>query len=288
MDPRTFGINAMLADMEPLLRRLTGDGIELAFIQAAGLWPVQLPPGKLEEVFLAIAVDACHAMVGGGTLRVETANASRPDGLPAGDYVMLAISDTSRQLSEAVRGAVRGHGRREGLGIRLAYEIADAAGGDVELEPNGEGGMTVRLLLPRADAPLPARDLGEAAGLATGSETILIVEDEKTLMSVASRVLTRLGYSVLSALTAEAAVRELEQFPGPVHLLLTDLVLPGMDGVSLAAEVRKRRPDVKVLYMSGYSQDALQLRGVVGADFQLLEKPFTLEGLAQRVRSVLG
>ncbi|HWO88645.1 MAG TPA: response regulator [Gemmatimonadales bacterium] len=286
MELRTFSINAMLADMEPLLRRLAGDSLDLAYIQAAGLWPVQLPPGKLEETFLALVVDACE-LPGPGVLRIETRNVSCPDGLPAGDYVMLSVTDTNRSVSDAVRRAIRGRGRREGLGLRLAYEIAEQFGGLVDLTADSTGGTTVRIVLPRADAAVPLRELAEAAELPTGTETILLVEDEKSLMSVAGRLLSRLGYSVLTASSAEAALRQLDEYQGPLHLLLTDLVLPGKDGLTLAAAVRKRRPDVRVLLMSGYSPESLGL-GPPGERPPLLEKPFTLEGLAGAVRAALA
>lgn len=286
MELRTFSINAMLADMEPLLRRLAGDSLELAYVQAAGLWPVQLPPGKLEETFLALVVDACE-LPGPGVLRIETRNVSMPDGLPAGDYVMLAVVDSNRPVSDAVRRAIRGRGRREGLGLRLAYEIAEQFGGMVDLTADAAGGSTVKILLPRADAAVPLRELGDAAGLPTGTETILLVEDEKSLMSVASRLLSRLGYSVLSSSSAETALKHLESYEGPLHLLLTDLVLPGKDGLSLAATVTRLRPGVRVLLMSGYSPESLRLGGP-GERPPLLEKPFTLEGLARAVRAALA
>lgn len=279
----------MVADMEPLLRRLVGDAVDLALSEAAGLWPVELVPGKLEEVFLALVVDGCDSMPGGGTLRITTANVSRPEGLAEGDYVLLAVSDTGRALSDAVRAAIRGRGKgREGLGIRLAFEIAENAGGHVDIVPNGKDGTEVRLLLPRADRPSDASDMLEAAGLQLGSETVLIVEDEKSLASVAGRVLSRLGYSVHTAYSAEAALKVLGTVTDPVHLLITDMVLPGKDGAALAREARVLRPALKVLFMSGYSEESLRLRGAVGPGVHLLEKPFTVEGLAARVRAALA
>lgn len=289
MDARVFGINAMIADMEPLLRRLASEDMDLALAEAAGLWPVALVPGKLEEVFLALVVDACDAMPGGGTLRIATANISRPEGLPAGDYVMLSVSDTGRSVSDAVRAAIRGRGRgREGLGIRLAFELADTAGGHVDIQPNAPDGTEVRLLIPRADRPYDEHELREAAGLPAGSERVLIVEDEQSLASVTSRVLTRLGYSVHTAYSSEAALKLLAAAAEPFQLLITDMVLPGMDGAALAREAARRCPAIKVLFMSGYSEDSLRLRGQVGAGAHLLEKPFTVDGLAARVRAALA
>lgn len=283
MESRTFGINAMLADMEPIMRRLVGDVVDLAYVQKAGLWPVQLPAGKLEEVLLANAVDACEAMDQGGTLRLTTSNMRAPDGLPTQDGVSLSISDTARTVSDAVRSAVRGHGRREGLGIRLGFEVAEVYGGRLDVIANKTGGITVQLILPRAfsgaeeEPPL-------SPNASTASETVLVVEDDQAMMSATSRVLTRLGYSVLTALNAEAALRQLQAHEGELHLLLTDMVLPGMDGLTLAREVTKRRPDIKLIYMSGYSEDALRMRDT---SVPLLEKPFTFDGLAGLVRKVL-
>ncbi len=288
MEERVFGINAMVADMEPLLRRLVADDVDLALAEAAGLWPVELIPGKLEEVFLALVVDGCDAMPRGGTLRITTSNVRNPEALPRGDYVLLSVSDTGRSVSDAVRAAIRGRGKgREGLGIRLAFEIADSAGGHVEIIPNGPDGTEVRLLLPRAERASDVMELREAAGLATGSETVLIVEDEKSLASVAGRVLSRLGYSVLTSYSAESALRILDEHQGPIQLLLTDMVLPGMDGAALAREAHNRRRGIKAVFMSGHPEDNLRLKGAVGPSVHLLEKPFTVEGLAARVRAAL-
>ena len=144
----------------------------------------------------------------------------------------------------------------------------------------------MQLILPRAHSD--ADD--EPAGVSTqpATETVLVVEDDQAMMSATSRVLTRLGYSVLTALTAEAALRQLETHEGDLHLLLTDIVLPGMDGLALAREVRRLRPDIRLAYMSGYSEEALRMKGSVDPSVPLLEKPFTFEGLAAMVRKVLG
>ena len=276
----------MLADMEPIMRRLVGDHIDLAYVQKAGLWPVQLPPGKLEEFLLANAVDACEAMPQGGTLRLATTNMKAPEGLPTNDAVALSVSDTGRTVSDAMRAAVRGHGRREGLGVRLGFETAESFGGRLDVTANRGGGITVQLILPRANADedeAPASGIGHQA-----TETIMVVEDDQSMMSATSRVLTRLGYSVLTAMSAEAAMRQLEAYDGEIHLLLTDIVLPGMDGLALAREFRKAKPQTRIAYMSGYSEQALRMRGTVEPGVPLLEKPFTFEGLAAMVRKALA
>ncbi len=286
MNTSVFGINAMLADMEPLLRRLTSSNIDIAYQQSAGLWRVELPTGKLEEVLLALVIDAVHAMREQGVLRVSTANVANPEGLPAGEYVRLSVSDTAQNVSRALAGAVRGRGTREGLGIRLGIEVAETAGGRLDLAPNPGGGLTVDLILPRSrhgEAERPPEDTAPA----TGSATILLVEDDKLVMSAAGQSLTRLGYSLLLAPTAEAGLRQLEQHQGPVHLLLTDIMLPGMDGLALAREARARRPDIRVLYMSGYSEDSLRLKDAADPQVHLLEKPFTFKGLAGAVKKAL-
>jgi CheY-like chemotaxis protein len=282
-----FGINAMLADMEPLLRRVTSAGIDVAYQQSAGLWRVELPIGKLEEVLLAIAIDACHAMGAHGALRVSTANVKDPEGLPPGGYVRLSVSDTARNMSAALASAVRGRGTREGLGIRLGIEIAETAGGRLDLAPNPGGGLTVHIVLPRAPGTEP-EEAPEGAPAATTPTTVLVVEDDKLVMSAAGQLLTRLGYSILLAPSAEAALRQLEQHQGPVHLLLTDISLPGMDGLRLAREVRARHPETRVLYMSGYSEEALRMKDTADQGVQLLEKPFTFKGLATAVKQALS
>jgi two-component system cell cycle sensor histidine kinase/response regulator CckA len=287
MNTSIIGINAMLADMEPLLRRLTSSSIDVAYQQSAGLWRVELPTGKLEEVLLALAIDAVHAMKDRGLLRVATANVTNPEDLPQGQYVRLSVSDTARSVSAALAAAVRGRGTREGLGIRLGIEVAEAAGGRLDLAPNQGGGLTVNLLLPRARAGEPEVPPEDAAP-ATGSATILLVEDDKLVMGAAGQSLARLGYSLLLAPSAEAALRQLEQHQGPVHLLLTDIMLPGMDGLTLAREVRARQPGIKVLYMSGYSEEALRLKDVADPSVQLLEKPFTFKGMAAAVKKALS
>lgn len=287
MTTAIFGMNAMLADMEPLLRRVASGHIDVAYQQSAGLWRVELPAGKLEEVLLALTIDACQSMGEHGVLRVGTANVRDPEGLKAGEYVRLSVSDTARSVSTALASAVRGRGTRAGLGIRLGIEIAEASGGRLDLAPNTGGGLTVHLVLPRAgggEAEQPPEDTPAAATAAT----ILVVEDDKLVMSAAGQSLTRLGYSLLLAPSAEAALRQLEAHPGPVHLLLTDIMLPGMDGLSLARQVRKLRPGIKVVYMSGYSEEALRLKDSTDPEVQLLEKPFTFKGLAAGVKKALG
>lgn len=288
MRTTSFGINAMLADMEPLLRRITGSQIDLAYRQAAGLWPVQTTPGKLEEVLLALAIDACDAMGEQGVLRVETGNVASPKGLPAGDYVMLTVSDSARGVADALREAVRGRGTRAGLGVRLGVEIAETAGGRLDVAPSTGGGLSVQLILPRAPGAAPAAPVDAATLRGASGETILVVEDDNIVMAATSQVLTRLGYSVLPASSAEAALRQLGQHPGRLDLLLTDIVLPGMDGLRLAREARAKRPGLKVLYMSGYSEEALRLKHTTDPDVPLVEKPFTFEGLARAVRGALG
>jgi len=289
MRTAVFSLNAMLADMESVLRRLTTDSIDLAVVQAAGLWPVAAPPGKLEELLLALAVDACDAMAeGGGTLLVTTGNLPAPQGLAVGDAVALSVSHDARSVSESFRLALHGRGRREGLGIRLGYEIAEASGGRLDVLPATGGGTLVRLLLPRPDGGAAEAPHDPSAPLPTGTETILVVEDDKLIMASASRALARLGYGVLTAGSAEAALRLLGTQTSPVHLLLTDIMLPGLDGLALARQARAMNPRLKVLYMTGYSEEAMRAQGQLDKDAPLIEKPFTFRALAIQIRKALG
>ena len=293
-DPRTFGINAMVADMEPLWQRVLGARIEYATIQSASTWPVTLPPGDLEVTVLALVVDIGAAMdAAGGTLTIETRNvhldaasAARFPGVAPGDYATLAIGGSGGALLAALAQAVLSPAPRSGSGVKLAFDLAARARGFVNLEQHGD---TTQLLLhlPRAGAAPRADTLG-TSGLPTGTETVLVVEDLRALMLATQRVLTRLGYSVLAAGSAEAALNQARGFVGGIDLLLSDVALPGMDGVALARQLGQERPNMKVLFMSGYSEQALHLAEAMPAGFALVEKPFTANTLAQAVRDALG
>lgn len=292
-DLRTFGINAMIADMEPLWQRVLGSRIEYGSVQSASIWPVSLPPGELELTVLAVVVDLCAAMEEGGTLTIETRNvqlddisAARFKGVAPGDYVALAIGGSGRTPLAALARAVLSAAPLSGLGVKLMFDLAARAGGFVDIEEHDDA-TQLRLHLPRAVSAMRA-ETGVTSGLPTGTETVLVVEDVRSLMLATQRVLTRLGYSVLAAGSAEAAIKQTGGYAGNIDLLLSDVALPGMDGVALARRLSQERPNLKVLFMSGFSEHALRLPEAMPSGFALIEKPFSASTLAQAVRDALG
>ncbi len=314
METRVFNVNPMIADMDPLLRRVAGHRIELATVQGAGLWPVEMGPGELEQILLALTVSACEGMPSGGTLMIVTRNvqldeeyARRFAGVKPGDYVLLEVADTGPGLGDAVKARIlesflgpAAPAHATALAFTLAYGIVRRAGGHLELVGAPRAGTAVRIYLPRAVSPVAREDLRGVSGLPGGNETILIVEDEKSMLSVTSRVLARLGYGVLTATNGEEAMKVLAGLGGvpPVagappaaaaglRLLLADIGLPGMDGVMLAGQVRAAHPGTKVVFMTGQSADPRALLDAAGPDYTLLEKPFTHTLLAQTVRLAL-
>lgn len=292
-DLRTFGINAMIADMEPLWHRVLNSNIEYASVQSASIWPVSLPPGELELTVLALVVDVCAAMEAGDTLTIETRNvhidglsASRFRGVAPGDYVTLAIGGSGRASLAALTQAMLSPAAQGGIGVKLMFDLAARSGGFVDVEEHGDT-TQLRLHLPRAVSATLADKVG-TSGLPTGTETVLVVEDLHSLMLATQRVLTRLGYSVLAAGSAEVAIKQARGLVGDIDLLLTDVSLPGMDGVALAHRLCQERPSLKVLFMSGFSEQALRLPEALPSGFALVEKPFTASTLAQAVRNALG
>jgi CheY-like chemotaxis protein len=309
-EPVVFGVNPLIADMDPLIRRIAGDRIELATIQGAGLWPVQLRPGDLEQVLLALVASACEGMPDGGTLQIGTRNvvldeeyARRFRDVAPGEYVLLEVVDTGPGLSDSVKARIfesflsaAAPAQATALAFSLSYGIVRHAGGHLELCGAAGAGTTVRIYLPCVGTPVGSEEAREFAGALGGSETVLIVEDEKSVLSVTSRTLTQLGYGVLTAASGEDALRIFgsrasgsaapAESPA-VDLMLTDIMLPGIDGVELSKQVRALRPDIVIVFMSGHSPEAMRLGDTAGPDYRLLEKPFTISALGQTVRTAL-
>jgi CheY-like chemotaxis protein len=267
------------------------------------LLPVEADPSSIEQVILNLAVNARDAMPDGGRLIVETANvdlgANHPGlhiGVNPGRYVMLAVTDTGRGMSREIRARMfepfvttenRGKGR--GLGLAAVYGIVKQSGGDLEVYSEPEKGTTVRVYLPRVEyestivvppsAPSDHLD---------GTETILLVEDDETLCVLARRILEARGYTVLEARNAEEALVLCARYEGRIDLVVTDVVMPGMNGHMLVEHLAEQRPAVRVLLMSGYTDDALLRRGIVDPRMGFMQKPFTPDALADKVREVLG
>jgi PAS domain S-box-containing protein len=307
--PRVLDLNTLVQDAEKMLRRVIGEDIELVTALEPALGRVKADPGHLHQVIMNLAVNARDAMPRGGTLTIRTANADLGEEdarvylevLP-GPYVRLAVSDTGCGMTEEVRARLfepffttKEVGKGTGLGLSTVYGIVRQSGGRVEVATAPGGGSTFTVYLPRAAAERsPEGPAGEPEGSPPGppapgapAATVLLVEDEETVRGCARLVLERNGYTVLEAADGPAALLVAQRHPGPVHLLVADVVMPGMSGRQLAECLAGARPGLKVLYLSGYTDDAVVRHGVPEAGAAFLPKPFTPDALAHKVREVL-
>jgi CheY-like chemotaxis protein len=302
VDPKVLDLNALLADLEKMLGRLIGEDVDLAFVPGADLGQVRADPGQLEQVVMNLCVNARDAMPDGGLLRIETANAeldaghaARHEPIAPGRYVMLAVSDTGGGIEKEVLPKIfepffttKEPGKGTGLGLATVYGIVKQAGGHIWVYSEPGQGTTFKIYLPRIDEPALAPEVPETLGLLKGWETILLVEDEATLRAIAREILEEEGYRVMEAAGPHEAIEMAHRHPEPIHLLLTDVVMPGMNGLALAESLAATRPELRVLYMSGYTDDVMAHRGVLASGALLLEKPFTVQALLVRVRAALG
>ncbi|HVY45607.1 MAG TPA: ATP-binding protein [Minicystis sp.] len=299
LKPRAVDLPAHLRDMVAMLRRVIGEDVALEMNPSPATWPVRVDPGQLEQVVLNLVVNARDAMPGGGKLTIETANvvldreyvAAHVD-VASGPFVLLAVTDTGHGMERRVLDHVfepffttKEAGRGTGLGLATVFGIVKQSGGHVEAESEPGVGTTFRVYLPRSfDEPdAKVERPPRLAGLG-GRETVLLVEDDALVRQYARKALQRHGYSVIEASNGGEAVLIVEEHEGPIHLLITDVVMPRLSGRRVAERIGRLRPGVRVLYMSGYSAEEVALRG--GAA-DLLEKPIAPEALLRKVREVL-
>ncbi|HUP38331.1 MAG TPA: PAS domain S-box protein [Candidatus Limnocylindria bacterium] len=304
LQPQVLDLNAVMTAMEPMLGRLIGEDVELAVTPAADLGRVKADPGQIEQVIVNLVVNSRDAMPQGGRLTVETANveldeayASRHVSVPAGQYVMLAVSDTGAGMDEQTRSRVfepffttKEPGKGTGLGLATVYGIVKQSGGDIRLYSEVGVGTTFKMYLPRvAEAVAPPDPIASpSATVPRGDETVLLVEDEPEVRDLAREILQGSGYTVLQACDPEDALFVAERHTGPIHLLVTDVIMPRQSGRALAERLRPLRPEMQVLYMSGYTNDAILRHGVLDPDTQFIQKPFTPAGLGRKVRAAIG
>ncbi len=303
VDPRTVDLNEVVPVALKMLSRLIGEDITLLWKPGRNLWPVTFDPAQVEQVLANLALNARDAIDGVGGIVIETCRAGRneidwsrhPEASP-GDYVVLSVRDDGQGMDKHLLGNIfepffttKPAGEGTGLGLAVVYGIAEQNGGFVDVASRPGEGATFSVYVPRA-APLreSVDQSGEAKEVERGSEVILLVEDEPALLGLARRLLERLGYRVIAADSPGMALELLknESLPTP-DVVLTDLVMPGMNGRDLAERVVAARPGVKCLFMSGYGADIVAHRNVTSNDFAFIQKPFTREGLAAKVREVL-
>jgi hypothetical protein len=299
--PQVLDLNVVVTEVEQLLQRTLGEHVQLHTVLAVEPWPVLADPGQLEQILVNLAVNARDAMTEGGTLIIETANrvldadaAAAYPGLDAGRHVALIISDTGTGIPPEVAGRVfepffttKPKGQGTGLGLATVYGIVTQAGGSIAVTSAPGAGTTFTILLPATDQQPVSVEQATPRRPSGGGETILVVEDEAALREVTSRILTRNGYRVLTASGGPEALKAAENTTEPIHLLLTDVIMPHMLGTELAAKMQEARPAARVLYMSGYAQPILASQGTLAPGLTLVEKPFSEATLLEQVREVL-
>jgi CheY-like chemotaxis protein len=301
LQPQVLDLNHVVHGMESLLRRLIGEHIDLQTTLDEPLWRIHADQGQLEQVLMNLAINARDAMSSGGRLVIATSNiVAGPDlvhanrGLTPGRYVQLEVTDTGTGMDETVLAhlfepffTTKRRGEGTGLGLATVYGIIKQSGGYVAVQSQPGAGTTFTIYLPQTrqeEMPIGASD--RTARTRGGSETILLVEDQPEVRAIARTMLTRQGYTVLEAAGGAEALALVAAHREPIHLLLTDVIMPALGGQDLATELLSMRPEMRVLFASGYTDDALVQQGVLQPGADLIQKPFSREALLQKVRAV--
>ncbi len=303
LQPRILDLNAEVAKMGAMLQRMIGEDIDLLTVLSPGLGSVKADPGQIEQILMNLAVNARDAMPNGGRLTIETTDvvldaeyARRHVAVNPGRYVVLAVSDTGCGMDAATQTRIfepffttKERGKGTGLGLSTVYGIVKQSGGNIWVYSERGRGTVFKIYLPRVEGPAEAIDPGMAQEtVSTGSETILLVEDNPMLRTLAKEILCTHGYTVLEAAQGEEACRISEHHTGTIHLMLSDVVMPGMKGRELAERLKSARPTIKVLLMSGYSDTFVLHQREIDPGTAFLQKPFSPQSLAQKVREVLS
>jgi CheY-like chemotaxis protein len=302
LELRPLDLGQLVGGMENMLRRLLGADVALTFTSTASNARVNADPGMIEQVVLNLVVNARHAMPLGGKLTIETQAVSLDEeyarahaNVTPGAYVMLGVSDTGigmdRQTQERIFEpfyTTKGLHEGTGLGLSTVYGIVNQSGGHIWVYSEPGTGTTFKVYFPQTDAPIDVEAAPLPAAVGRGDETILLVEDDDQVRLVAHTILARQGYLVLEASNADDALRICEEHDAPIHLLLSDVVLPKVGGRRAAERISALRPQIKLLFMSGYTDEAMMQHGILDAQAAYLQKPLTPESLTRRVRQVLG
>jgi CheY-like chemotaxis protein len=302
LQPKVFDVNALVANLDQMLRRLIGEHIEMRTVAALQPCLVKADVGQIEQVIMNITINARDAMPKGGRLTLETGHAELDQAFSAevagaspGPYVMLAVSDTGEGMDADTKAHIfepffttKGLGKGTGLGLSTVYGIVKQSGGCISVYSEPGRGSTFKVYLPRVQDAVRAQRKVEARGVETqGRETILVVEDEPMIRELVETMLQSRGYSVLMVDDPLRAVAFSAQYSGPIHLLLTDVIMPGISGREIADQISAQRPEMKVIFVSGYTPNAIVHHGILDEDLNFLQKPFTAGTLTHKVREVL-
>jgi len=303
IQPKVLDLNELLTDIEKMLGRLIGEDIELLSVPEPALWQLEADPGQIEQVIMNLTINAKDAMPMGGKLTIETDNMDLDESYfcehsiekHPGSYVVMAVSDTGSGMDKETLKHIfepffttKKVGKGTGLGLSTVYGIVKQNNGFIWVYSEPGQGTTFKVYLPRikAGAEAKAKEQTPVDDL-SGSETVLIVEDDDSLRKLARKTLQHHGYKILEAENGEGALRICKEHEGPIQLMITDVVMPKMGGKETAERLQPLHPQMKVIYMSGYTDDAIVHHGVLAPGLNFIEKPFTLEGLARKVREVL-
>jgi two-component system cell cycle sensor histidine kinase/response regulator CckA len=301
--PKVINLGDVVDDMDKMLRRLIGEDIDLVSVRGKDLWNVKADPGQIEQVIVNLAVNSRDAMPQGGKLTIETVNvvldetyARGHQYVSPGSYVMLAVSDTGRGMDEGTLARIfepffttKELGKGTGLGLSTVYGIVKQSGGHINVYSEPGIGTTFKMYFPLVEETVT--DISKAGALPSeelrGSETILVVEDEELVREMIREILVQYGYTVLEARSGGEAVDLCSRHQGTIHLMLTDVVMPGMNGVELSKRLAPIQPEMRVLFMSGYTADAIVHQGVLDSGIAFIQKPFAIASLTHKVREVL-
>ena len=301
LQPRVLDLNDLVTGLTSMLQRLIGEDIDLRLGLEPNLGRVSADPGQIEQVLMNLVVNARDAMPKGGSLTIETSNvvlddnyAGRQLAARAGPHVLLTVSDSGHGMDEATRSRLfepffttKSAGKGTGLGLSTVFGIIQQSGGSIEVSSQPDRGTAVKVYLPRIDQPVSIETTRLKKKVARATETILVVEDDEMVRNLVVETLKREGYRVMDAASPLEARRVADKHKGEIDLLITDVIMPKVSGIELAEELRKRRPLMKVLYMSGYTDNAVVNRGVLEKEAAFLQKPFTPGVLTDKVREVL-
>jgi two-component system, cell cycle sensor histidine kinase and response regulator CckA len=299
--PQVLELNGIVAELEPMLRRLIGEDIDLATAPARGLGNVKADPAQIKQILFNLVVNARDAMPQGGKLTIETENVEldaqyarlHPD-VSAGTYVVLAVTDTGIGMDTETRSRIfepffttKAAGIGTGLGLATVYGIVKQSNGAISVYSEAGLGTTFKVYLPRVLEPADHVATAPAAGGRGGSETILLVEDNEMVRTLTCEILKRQGYTVVEAQHGADALDLARRYHGPIHLLLTDVVMPEMSGPELVSRLAPLRPQMKIVYMSGYTADAMDHQGMLDDGIEFLAKPIGMDTLVRKLREVL-
>jgi PAS domain S-box-containing protein len=302
IEPKVLDLNDTIESMLKMLRRLIGEDIDLAWLPEADLWPVMMDPTQVEQILANLCVNARDAIAGVGKVTIETQNAIFDEayctdhaGYMPGEYAMIAISDNGCGMDEEHLDKIfepffttKTAGQGTGLGLATVYGIVKQNNGFINVYSERGKGTTLKIYFARqADKVVDTRKESDRVLSLSHGETVLVVEDDVLLLKLASEIMDRLGYTVLTADTPGGAMRLAEEYAGEIHLLMTDVIMPEMNGKELSEKIKKVRPAMKSLFMSGYTANVIAHRGMLDEGVQFIQKPFSLKDIATKVRIAL-